>query len=120
MRILYVENHAELARTVVEAFLVQHEVWIVPSVADAIAAAGSGLFDVALVDFDLDDGKGDGFVRWLRAMTIPLPVVAVSAHDRGNEALVRAGANTTCKKLELSRLPQVLDALVGHLRDLRR
>src|SRR5689334_15146552 len=66
VRLLYVENHAVFASIAVEQFLSRHEVTIAPSLAAARAEWARSTFDAMLVDFDLDDGKGDAFVRELR------------------------------------------------------
>jgi len=108
MRILFVENHIVFAETVIGRFLGQHAVVLVSSVAEAHRAAGSRQFDVILVDYDLDDAKGDGFVRELRGNGCVTPIVAVSARDDGNEALLRAGANAACSKSQFSSIGSVL------------
>lgn len=59
MKILYVENHEVFAANVIRLFLTQHDVTVVPSVARALEARAATTFDMMLVDFDLDDGKGD-------------------------------------------------------------
>jgi PleD family two-component response regulator len=66
MRILFVENHAVFAQTVASTFLAEHSVEVVPTVSAALAAVGAREYDAALVDYDLDDGKGDEFVARLR------------------------------------------------------
>jgi CheY-like chemotaxis protein len=66
MRILFVENHAVFARTVIEQFLFEHSVVVVASASEALNALRDSAFDVFLVDYDLDDSKGDAFVRHLR------------------------------------------------------
>ena len=113
MRILFVDNHAELTSVVTAAFLAAHEVSIVPTIAGARAALAANAFDVALVDYDLDDGKGDELVRSLRAAGSTLKLVAVSSHDAGNAALSRAGADAVCGKLAFARIEAVIAATVG-------
>ncbi len=66
MNILYVENHRIFAENVTRQFLSQHRVTLVPSLSAARQAISSGAFDLFLVDYDLDDGKGDVLVRELR------------------------------------------------------
>jgi hypothetical protein len=51
-----------------------------------------------LVDFDLDDGKGDALVRELLEGGFPGRIIAISAHHDGNEALMNAGARVSCPK----------------------
>jgi DNA-binding response OmpR family regulator len=65
MKILCVENHAVFAANVTSQFLPQHSVTVAPSLTDAHRALGTGSFDLLLVDYDLDDGKGDALVRQL-------------------------------------------------------
>src|SRR4051812_25462525 len=74
-------------------FLSAHELTVVPSVSAAKAAAAGGSFDAVLVDYGLDDGKGDGLVRFVRQMQARIPVVATSSHEDGNATLLAAGAD---------------------------
>lgn len=110
MRILYVDSHVELARSVAEVFLSGHDVVIVASRAGAHAALARQHFDVALVDHDLDDGPGDALVRWVRVTGSQLAIVAVSAGAADNAKLMRAGADAMCD--ELARIAAVLDGLL--------
>src|SRR6266576_3762450 len=97
MRILYVENHAVFAANVVRQFLSQHSVTVVPSLSSARQSLAGGSFDLILVDYDLDDGKGDELVRELNTTGNSMLVIGVSSHDEGNTALMRAGvAFTAC------------------------
>jgi DNA-binding response OmpR family regulator len=84
---------------------------IVPTIAAARTAAEASDFEAALVDYDLDDGKGDEFVRWARVAKPHLPVVAVSARAEGNDALVAAGAEQVCAKINFARIGVVLGEL---------
>ncbi len=99
MKILFVENHAVFAKIVTETLLNQHTVRIVSTLSKAWALLSQDDYDVVLVDFDLDDGKGDEFVKKIRAQNWPVKIVAVSAHERGNLALRKAGADAICGKL---------------------
>jgi len=111
MRILFVDNHPEFTDVVTRAFLSKHDVVVVATIAGACGAAQASTFDVALVDYDLDDGKGDDFVRWVRATSaLRFPIIAVSAHADGNSALVRAGADHVCSKSEFSKIAALLDS----------
>lgn len=98
MKILLVENHAIFAATVVEQFLRPHDVTVVPSVAAGLKAVGTVQFDAVLVDYDLDDGKGDQLVRAIRGAGFDAPIIAVSARDEGNLAMIDAGADAACPK----------------------
>ena len=112
MKLLFVENHEEFAAVVIGAFLSQHEVTRVASVSAARAALTRGSFDAVLVDYDLDDGKGDLLVAWLVAARSPAPpTVAISSHEHGNNALMRAGANAACPKPQFHRIAEVLATL---------
>jgi DNA-binding response OmpR family regulator len=111
MRILLVDNHPEFTVTVVEQFLGAHDVIVVPTIAGAKHQIETAGFDVVLVDFDLDDGKGDELVRWLRGTGSRIAVVAVSARESGNNALVAAGANVVCAKLSFAAIASVLASL---------
>jgi len=113
VKILFVDNHPEFTSTVIECFLREDEVVVVPTVAAAKECIQASRFDVVLVDYDLDDGKGDEFVRWLRPIDPNARVVAVSARDLGNEALIAAGANTVCAKTSFARIQTVLKELAA-------
>lgn len=108
MKILFVENHAVFAANVVREFLSRHTVTVVPSIAAARQARGAGSFDVVLIDYDLDDGKGEAFVRELRADGDRIVIVGVSSHDEGNAALRRAGASAICSKMQFDQIESVL------------
>jgi DNA-binding response OmpR family regulator len=112
MRILFVDNHPEFTATVIASFLREHEVVVVPTIAGAKERFAASAFDVVLVDYDLDDGKGDELVRWLRVTDSGARIIAVSARDRGNEALVAAGANSVCPKIGFARIQAVLHEVV--------
>ena len=113
MKILYVEDHAVFAEAVRERFLCGHTVQVVSGVAAAWEALGEAEFDVLLVDYDLEDGKGATLVQRMRGCGIPTPVIAVSSHETGNQALAEAGADRVCAKAEVERLPEVLAELLG-------
>lgn len=98
MNILYLENHAVFAQQVIRQFLSAHRVTIVPSLSAARSALACAGFDLVLSDYDLDDGKGADFVRECRSSHPHIPVIAVSAHEEGNAALVAAGAVAFAEK----------------------
>lgn len=108
MRLLLLENQAAFAATVSATFLAEHEIVVVGSVLNALDLLRQQAFDAALVDFDLDDTKGDVFVRRVREMGRALPIVAISARADGNQALLSAGADATCAK---ANFRYVADAL---------
>jgi CheY-like chemotaxis protein len=114
MRLLWVENHAVFARVAGGQFLSAHAVTIVVSLAEARRALAEQSFDAVLLDFDLDDGKGDGLIGYIRQLADRPVVVAVSAHDAGNQALLRAGADAVCGKVRFAEIETVLArALAG-------
>lgn len=112
MNILYLENHEVFAQQVISQFLRAHRVTVVPSLAEAMRALTSDVFDVVLSDYDLDDGKGEEFVRECRATHPSLPIVAASSHDAGNAALMAAGAFAICSKMQFQNIQQVLGELI--------
>lgn len=108
MKILFVENHGLFAATVVDQFLSTHDVTVVPSVAAGLTAVDTGRFEVVLVDYDLDDGKGDQLVRAIRGAALDVPIVAVSARDEGNLAMVAAGADAACSKRGFAKIEHAI------------
>lgn len=111
MRILMVENHEVFAKTVTQAFLDGHAVRIVPTLAAARTALANSSFDAILVDYDLDDGKGDQLVASVRSTHPEAIVLGISAHDPGNDALLRAGAQAARRKTRFAELPLLLNNL---------
>lgn len=101
MKILYVDNHEVFANIATEQFLEGFEVEIVATVAEARRKFAAGGYDVVLVDYDLDDGKGDELVRHIRGKA---KIIAVSSHEAGNRALMAAGANASCAKAQFKNL----------------
>ena len=114
LRILYVENHPVFAANVISQFLSQHSVTVAPSLAEARRVLAAGSFDLLLVDYDLDDGKGDALVNEVHASGKAVPVIGVSSHDEGNTALLRAGAVAVCSKMQFDRIPSVIDTVTAH------
>jgi DNA-binding response OmpR family regulator len=114
MRVLFVEDQRVFAETVASQFLAEHQVDIVTGVAAARAAfLADPRYDVALVDYDLPDGKGTEVVRYLRAARFRGRIIAVSAKDDGNRELRAAGAHEACKKAELHAIGAVLQRLTA-------
>lgn len=111
MRILYVENHETFAQLVRARFLAAHDVKIVASLAAARIELDSTNWEVLLLDYDLDDGKGEQLVQELQSRSKRPLIVAVSAYDHNNEAMRAAGADATCGKLQFSQIEQVLHSL---------
>ena len=78
MKLLFVENHQVFAETVVAQFLADCDVTIAASVAEAEAELAARSYDAVLVDYDLDDEKGDALVRRMREVSPWPPVIGVS------------------------------------------
>ncbi len=116
MKILYVENHTVFAAQVCQQFLSAHMVRVVPTLAAARHALGSDNYDLLIVDYDLDDGKGDELVRACRILHPSLKIIAGSAHEAGNTALVKAGASAVCGKMEFDRIAEVIARLLDRPR----
>src|SRR6266853_6746352 len=113
MKILYVENHAVFAANVISQFLSQHSVTVAPSLSAVRQALKVGHFDLLLVDYDLDDGKGDELVRELNTTGRAVAVIGVSSHEEGNTALLRAGAVAVCSKMQFDRIQSVIDTVMA-------
>jgi len=108
VRLLWVENHPVFVRVAGRQFLSAHDVTVVGSLADARRALAGQPFDAVLLDYDLDDGKGPGLMDCLRALDDRPAVVAVSAHEAGNQALTQAGADAVCGKSRFAEIEAVL------------
>jgi CheY-like chemotaxis protein len=113
MKILYVEDHALFAATTTRQFLAQHSVTIVPSLSAAREALARSGFDLLLVDYDLDDGKGDQLVKEVQDLHDPPIVIGVSSHDDGNAALLKAGAVSTCNKVHFDRIQIIIESVTA-------
>jgi DNA-binding NarL/FixJ family response regulator len=110
LRLLLVENHATFAEIVTRQFLSNHEVRVAASLARAQSELLRGVFDAVLVDYDLDDGKGDVLVRDLVATGFAGRIIGISSHDDGNRALAAAGAHASCPKARFHEILSVLEA----------
>ena len=116
-RILLVENHEVFAKIVVAQFLAGHQVVHVMSISDAKRQLTQANFDVVLVDYDLDDGKGVEVVRAAKHVRHPPQVIAMSAHDAGNNALVCAGADAVCRKTAFQEISALLEKVGDQVGD---
>jgi DNA-binding response OmpR family regulator len=111
MYILYVENHAVFAETIKQKFLLQHSVTVVPSLSAAREQLKTNLFDILLVDYDLDDGKGSELVREICASGKSMPIIGVSSHAEGNAALLQMGAAAICSKMEFDKIRGMIEQI---------
>ena len=111
MNILYVENQERFAAVAVKTFLTEHAVTVVPSLVAARQALARGRFDLVLLDQDLDDGKGAELATELTARRQRPFILAASSHRAGNEALLQAGADGVCSKLQFQGVRAAIDRL---------
>ena len=74
----------------------------------ARSSLAANQFDLLLVDYDLDDGKGEELVRELRDAGNKIHIVGVSAREEGNVALLQAGADVICSKMEFNRIQELI------------
>ena len=111
MKILLIENHPHFSKAIIKEFLHTHDVVVAPSVAAAKLRTAECDFDLFMSDYDLDDGKGDEFVRYLRGTGCVKPIIAISSHAKGNTAIVNAGANAACPKMEFRKINTVITSL---------
>ena len=65
-------------------------------------------FELLLVDYDLDDGKGEELVRELREAGSQTRIIGISAREEGNAALLQAGADVICGKMEFDRIQELI------------
>ena len=116
MNILYVENHKRFAVIAVERYLSEHTVMVVPSLVAARQALERSRFDLILLDQDLDDGKGTELAAELASQPERPLILAASSHAAGNEALLKAGADGVCSKMEF----QGIEVAIARLFSTRR
>ena len=89
-------------------FLSSHEVTVVPGLQSARDHLAAGPFDLLLVGYDLDDGKGATLIRELRDAGNKIRIIGVSAREEGNDALLQAGADFICSKMEFNRIQEFI------------
>ena len=111
MKILWVENNDRFVAVAIPVFLSEHEVTIQPSLSEARTALDQSAFDVVMVDYDLDDGKGTDLLPALTALEVRPTIIAVSSHEMGNALLRAAGADTICPKARFAALKGILQAM---------
>jgi DNA-binding response OmpR family regulator len=108
LKILFAESNTIFVRQVMMLFLSKHEVTVVPSLVSALAHLAAGPFDLLLVDSDLDDGNGATLIRELRNAGNKIRIIGISAREEGNEALLQAGADVICSKMEFNRIQEFI------------
>lgn len=113
VRLLWVENHAIFVRMAGRQFLATHDLTVVPSIAAARDALAADRYDIILLDYDLDDGKGVELIGFIRQLPVRVAVVAASSHADGNAALLAAGADAVCPKARFADIGRVLVSVAG-------
>ena len=108
LRILFIENHSVFAQQAQIHFLSEHQVIVVPSLSMARSKLIANQFDLLLIDYDLDDGKGEELVRELREARNNVRIIGVSAREEGNLALLQAGVDAICSKMEFNRIQELM------------
>jgi DNA-binding response OmpR family regulator len=108
LKILFVENHSVFAQQAIIHFLSAHQVTVMPSLSMARSSLAASQFNLLLIDYDLDDGKGEKLVRELREAGNKIRIVGVSAREEGNVALLQAGADAVCSKMEFDRIQELI------------
>lgn len=111
MRILFVENHEVFSNLVARKFLAAHEVLIVKTLREARDAMAAAEYDLLLLDYDLDDGKGEELLAEMGHDGRRPMIIGVSAYEHLNAALLRAGADAACGKLEFSQIDSLIRSL---------
>jgi len=109
MKILWVENHKAFVTIALKSILSAHDVTVTPTLTGARAAFACDRFDAILVDFDLDDGKGNELVKEIAADDKRPIIVACSSHAEGNAQLIRAAADAVCSKMKFQDIDFVLE-----------
>ena len=111
MKILFVENHRVFANLTAKRLLSTHTVTIVPSLACARNTLMTERFDIILIDYDLDDGKGIDLISELKDLPDRPKMIAISSHDFGNSALQNAGADAVCSKQNIQNIESVISRI---------
>ena len=111
MKILYIENHPKFSSLISRHLLSEHSVVIVPSITEAASKISTDVYDLVLLDYDLDDGKGVELMPLLRNLSNQPKIIAVSSHEDGNNALLAAGADAVCYKKDISKIGAVIQSL---------
>ncbi len=111
MDILWVENHKGFSQVAVKNFLTAHKVTVVPSLAAARICLSETHYHLVLLDYDLDDGKGVELVQEVANSPSRPALIAISSHLAGNQALLDAGADAVCSKMNFANIEQVIAEL---------
>jgi len=66
-----------------------------------------------MLDYDLDDGKGTELVCEIICRPSRPQLIATSSHLFGNQALLDAGADAVCSKMDFANIEQVIASLMS-------
>lgn len=111
MRILFVENHEVFAAIVEKEFLFDFDVVRTGTVKDSWDLFLKNEFDLCLVDYDLDDGKGSELIQRIVSCGRKTKIIGISSHERGNQELLKSGAGEICSKMQFSRIRKVVETI---------
>ena len=70
-----------------------------------------------MVDYDLDDGKGDVLVQVIQETHPQLKIVAISSHEAGNMAMLAVGAHAVCPKMKFKQINAILKDISVSMRE---
>ena len=118
MKILYVENNPSFSDVVCKCFLQNYDVTVVPTVLEGKQMVAQFRFDIVIIDYDLDDGKGDEFVIYAKQQKYDEFIIAASSHKEGNERLKAAGAHCICAKSQFSHINEIINYVASNQRQL--
>ncbi len=97
-RLLFVEDHADTCE-LVSFILRDYDVTTVQTKAEAVKTAGSGGFDLFLLDYYLPDGTGEELCKEIRIFDSRTPILFVTGSASFTERRSRSiGAQGTLKK----------------------
>ena len=114
-KILVLEDNRDVADAIADLLAAHHwQVRITPSGREAVVLAAREDFALALLDVDVEELSGLGAERAIADFERMPVVVCSAARGRWQEEAFRGGAAACARKPDdISRLPQVVRALVG-------
>ena len=123
-RVLYIEDHED-TRELVTLVLEQRcfEVVTGSTIASGVALAGSGHFDLYLLDSWLPDGSGLDLCRQIREFDRVTPILfySAAAYDIDRDLALKSGAQAyLTKPSQPSELCRIVSALIESHRSLHR
>ena len=101
MNILWVENHKGFSRIAVKNFLTSHTVTVVPSLSAARACLSEVQYDLVMLDYDLDDGKGIELVQEIMNRPLRPALIAASSHFADIEQVIADVYDTLSKQKQV-------------------